>query len=142
PGGPGGRPGPARTTTWPLPWGPGPWSWPAPLAPLAFTVDKAVSRSLQVMFDGRSTVAIRADGPGMVVDLSAVPLDSEAMALVMVAAAAWLGRRWRPRDPSGSRSSTRRSTSRSTTWCSRTSPRRALHAPHRGLGDRLPTSAS
>ncbi|MFP5376831.1 MAG: ATP-binding protein [Acidimicrobiia bacterium] len=62
------------------------------LAPLAFAVDKLVSRSLRGMFDGRSSVAIGAEGPGIVVDLSAIPVDSEAMPLVMVAAAGWLGR--------------------------------------------------
>src|SRR3546814_11534546 len=41
------------------------------------------------MFDGRSTVPLRWDGPGVVLDLSAVPLDSDALPLVMVAAAGW-----------------------------------------------------
>jgi type IV secretory pathway VirB4 component len=64
----------------------------AALAPLAFALDKLVSRSLRGMFDGRSTVSVSAQGPGIVVDLSAIPIDSEAMPLVMVAAAGWLGR--------------------------------------------------
>ena len=42
------------------------------------------------MFDGASTVPLRWDGPGLVLDLSAVPIDSEALPLVMVAAAGWL----------------------------------------------------
>ena len=42
------------------------------------------------MFDGPSTVPLRWDGPGLVLDLSAVPLDSDALPLVMVAAAGWL----------------------------------------------------
>src|SRR5258708_3428170 len=42
------------------------------------------------MFDGPSTVPLRWDGPGVVLDLSAVPIDSEALPLVMVAAAGWL----------------------------------------------------
>ncbi len=62
----------------------------AELAPLAFALDKLLSRSLRGMFDGRSTVGMRWDGPGLVLDLSAVPLDSEALPLVMVAAAGWL----------------------------------------------------
>ena len=62
----------------------------AELAPLAFALDKLLSRSLRGMFDGRSTVGMRPDGPGLVLDLSAVPLDSEALPLVMVAAAGWL----------------------------------------------------
>jgi type IV secretory pathway VirB4 component len=41
------------------------------------------------MFDGRSTVPLRWDGPGVVLDLSAVPLDSDALPLVMVATAGW-----------------------------------------------------
>src|SRR5258708_38262377 len=42
------------------------------------------------MFDGTSSVPLRWDGPGVVLDLSAVPIDSEALPLVMVAAAGWL----------------------------------------------------
>lgn len=56
---------------------------------VAFAIDKLLSRSLRGMFDGRSTVPMRWDGPGVVLDLSAVPLDSEALPLVMVAAAGW-----------------------------------------------------
>ncbi len=60
------------------------------LAPLAYALDKLLSRSLRGMFDGASTVPLRWDGPGLVLDLSAVPIDSEALPLVMVAAAGWL----------------------------------------------------
>ncbi len=60
------------------------------LATLAFALDKLVSRSLRGMFDGPSTVSVGGDGPGLVLDLSAVPLDSDALPLVMVAAAGWL----------------------------------------------------
>lgn len=60
------------------------------LGPLGYAIDKLVSRSLRGMFDGVSTVALRWDGPGIVVDLSAVPIDSEALPLVMVAVAGWL----------------------------------------------------
>jgi type IV secretory pathway VirB4 component len=56
---------------------------------VAYALDKLLARSLRGMFDGRSTVPLRWDGPGVVLDLSAVPLDSEALPLVMVAAAGW-----------------------------------------------------
>ncbi len=60
------------------------------LGPLSYALDKLLSRSLRGMFDGHSTVPMRWDGPGVVLDLSAVPIDSEALPLVMVAAAGWL----------------------------------------------------
>jgi len=60
------------------------------VAPVAYALDKLLSRSLRGMFDGPSTVPLRWDGPGLVLDLSAVPLDSEALPLVMAAAAGWL----------------------------------------------------
>jgi len=56
---------------------------------VAYALDKLLSRSLRGMFDGRSTVPLRWDGPGIVLDLSAVPLDSDALPLVMVATAGW-----------------------------------------------------
>ena len=61
----------------------------AETATIAYALDKLLSRSLRGMFDGRSTVPLRWDGPGVVLDLSAVPLDSDALPLVMVAAAGW-----------------------------------------------------
>jgi type IV secretory pathway VirB4 component len=57
---------------------------------VAYALDKLLSRSLRGMFDGPSTVPLRWDGPGIVLDLSAVPIDSDALPLVMVAAAGWL----------------------------------------------------
>ena len=60
------------------------------LGQVGFALDKLLSRSLRGMFDGASTVPLRWDGPGVVLDLSAVPIDSEALPLVMVAAAGWL----------------------------------------------------
>lgn len=57
---------------------------------VAYAIDKLLSRSLRGMFDGPSTVPLRWDGPGLVLDLSAVPLDSDALPLVMVATAGWL----------------------------------------------------
>lgn len=56
---------------------------------IGYALDKLLSRSLRGMFDGPSTVPLRWDGPGVVLDLSAVPLDSDALPLVMVAAAGW-----------------------------------------------------
>ena len=56
---------------------------------VAYALDKLLSRSLRGMFDGRSTVPLRWDGPGIVLDLSAIPLDSDALPLVMVATAGW-----------------------------------------------------
>ncbi len=56
---------------------------------VAYALDKLLARSLRGMFDGRSTVPLRWDGPGVVLDLSAVPLDSDALPLVMVATAGW-----------------------------------------------------
>lgn len=60
------------------------------LGPVTFALDKLLSRSLRGMFDGPSTVPLRWDGPGLLLDLSAVPIDSDALPLVMVAAAGWL----------------------------------------------------
>lgn len=60
------------------------------LASLGFALDKLLTRSLRGMFDGRSTVPLRFDGPGLVLDLSSVAIDSDALPLVMVAAAGWL----------------------------------------------------
>jgi type IV secretory pathway VirB4 component len=57
---------------------------------LGFALDKLLTRSLRGMFDGQSTVTVDPRGPGLLLDLSAVPLDSEALPLVMVASAAWL----------------------------------------------------
>jgi type IV secretory pathway VirB4 component len=59
--------------------------------PIVFALDKLCSRTLAGMFDGPTTVAARwADGPGLVVDLSAVYNDHEALPLVMLAATSWL----------------------------------------------------
>lgn len=59
-------------------------------AAVGYAIDKLLARSLRGMFDGASTVALDWTGPGIVLDLSAVPLDSDALPLVMVAAAGWL----------------------------------------------------
>jgi type IV secretory pathway VirB4 component len=62
------------------------------LRPLAYGLDKLVSRSLRGMFDGASTLTLRPEDPGVVIDLSAVGVGSEALPLVMVAATGWLSR--------------------------------------------------
>lgn len=63
---------------------------PTESSTIIYALDKLLSRSLRGMFDGPSTVGPLWDGPGLVLDLSAVPLDSEALPLVMTAAAGWL----------------------------------------------------
>ena len=60
------------------------------VAPVLYAMDKLLTRSLRGMFDGPSSIDVDWTGPGLVVDLSAVPIDSEALPLVMVAAAGWL----------------------------------------------------
>jgi type IV secretory pathway VirB4 component len=60
------------------------------LAQINYGLDKLLTRSLRGMFDGPSTVPLPWDGGGLVLDLSAVPLESDALPLVMVAAAGWL----------------------------------------------------
>jgi type IV secretory pathway VirB4 component len=57
---------------------------------VSYALDKVLTRSLRGMFDGPSTVHPDWDGPGILIDLSAVPLDSEALPLVMAATAGWL----------------------------------------------------
>ncbi|MEW6472911.1 MAG: ATP-binding protein [Actinomycetota bacterium] len=75
---------------------------PAELArevePLRLALGKLLDRDLRGMFDGRSTVRLDPDGPGLVVDLSAVHHDPAALALVMVAATAWVQARLAIRD--------------------------------------------
>jgi hypothetical protein len=55
-----------------------------------YGLGKLLDRSLRGMFDGPSTVALDWNGRGIVLDLSAVHHDPEALTLVMVAATAWL----------------------------------------------------
>ena len=60
-------------------------------APVTFALDKLCSRTLRGMFDTETTVAVDWDhGPGVVLDLSAVYSNSDALPLVMVAATHWL----------------------------------------------------
>ena len=55
-----------------------------------YALGKLIERSLRGMFDGPTTVRIDWDGPGLVLDLSAVFQDREALSLVLLAATAWL----------------------------------------------------
>jgi hypothetical protein len=57
---------------------------------VVYALDKLLTRSLRGMFDGASTLRVDWDGPGVVLDLSAVHHDPDALPLVMVAATAWL----------------------------------------------------
>lgn len=59
--------------------------------PVAFALDKLCARTLRGMFDGETTVDVDWDhGPGIVIDLSAVYSNSEALPLVITAATHWL----------------------------------------------------
>jgi len=59
--------------------------------PVAFALDKLCNRTLRGMFDGETTVDVDWDhGPGIVVDLSAVYSNSQALPLVITAATHWL----------------------------------------------------
>jgi type IV secretory pathway VirB4 component len=60
-------------------------------APVTFALDKLCSRTLRGMFDTATTVNVDWDnGPGVVLDLSTVYGNAEALPLVMVAATHWL----------------------------------------------------
>ena len=67
---------------------------PAQLArevePAVYGLGKLLDRSLRGMFDGPTNVRLDWGGPGIVLDLSAVHHEPEALTLVMVAATAWL----------------------------------------------------
>ena len=59
--------------------------------PVVFALDKLLTRTLAGMFDGPTTVNIDwTNGPGFVIDLSAVYADDTALPLVMLAATSWL----------------------------------------------------
>ncbi len=55
-----------------------------------YALGKLLDRSLRGMFDGPTTVHVDWNGPGIVLDLSAVHNDPEALTLVMIATTAWL----------------------------------------------------
>jgi type IV secretory pathway VirB4 component len=57
---------------------------------LVLALDKLLTRSLRGMFDSHSTIAPTFDGPGVVIDLSALGPTSDALGVVMTAATAWL----------------------------------------------------
>lgn len=57
---------------------------------LPYALGKLLDRSLRGMFDGPSTVSIDWNGPGVVIDLSAVHHDADALTLVLIATTAWL----------------------------------------------------
>jgi Helicase HerA, central domain len=59
--------------------------------PVVLALDKLTTRTLAGMFDGHTTVAVDwHHGPGVVVDLSAVYGDDDALPLVMLTATSWL----------------------------------------------------
>ena len=55
-----------------------------------YGIGKLLDRSLRGMFDGTTNVHLDWDGPGIVLDLSAVHHDPAALTLVMIAATSWL----------------------------------------------------
>ncbi len=55
-----------------------------------FALGKLLDRDLRGMFDGPTTATVGWAGRGVVIDLSAVHQDPEALTLVMIAATAWL----------------------------------------------------
>ena len=55
-----------------------------------YGLGKLLDRSLRGMFDGPTNVGVDWSGPGLVLDLSAVHHDREALTLVMLATTAWL----------------------------------------------------
>ena len=55
-----------------------------------FALGKLLDRDLRGMFDGPSTTTLDWSGRGVVLDLSSVQRDPEALTLVMIAATAWL----------------------------------------------------
>ena len=60
------------------------------VSPVTYGLGKLLDRSLRGMFDGATTVRLDPSGPGVVLDLSAVHHDREALTLVMIAATSWL----------------------------------------------------
>ncbi|MEX1171825.1 MAG: ATP-binding protein [Chloroflexota bacterium] len=60
------------------------------VADVVFALEKLLDRSLRGMFDGPSTVAVDWDTRGLVLDLSVVHHDDDALRLVLLAATAWL----------------------------------------------------
>ena len=72
------------------------------LEQLRLACGRLVERDLAGMFDTHSTVRTDPAGPGVILDLSALHHDPQALALVMAAGAAWLqGTLGSPRDEDG-----------------------------------------
>jgi type IV secretory pathway VirB4 component len=57
---------------------------------LVYALGRMLERSLRGMFDGTTNVTVDWDGPGLVLDLSVVHHDDDALRLVLLAATAWL----------------------------------------------------
>lgn len=57
---------------------------------IPYALGKLLDRSLRGMFDGATNVKIDWEGPGLVIDLSAVHHDADALTLVLIATTAWL----------------------------------------------------
>jgi len=60
------------------------------VAELRYGLDKFIDGQLAGMFDGATTPGLDFDGSGVVIDLSAVHTDPDALAAVMIAATGWL----------------------------------------------------
>jgi hypothetical protein len=59
-------------------------------AAIRYAIDRLLGRDLRGMFDGHSNLRIDWNGPGVVIDLSRVHLEPDALAVVMIAATGWL----------------------------------------------------
>jgi hypothetical protein len=57
---------------------------------VVYALGKLLDRSLRGMFDGPTNIDLDWNGPGVVLDLSAVHHEPEALTLVMLATTAWL----------------------------------------------------
>jgi hypothetical protein len=57
---------------------------------IVYALEKLLDRSLRGMFDGATTIDVDWHGRGIVLDLSVVHHDDEALRLVLLAATAWL----------------------------------------------------
>ena len=57
---------------------------------VGFALEKLLDRSLRGMFDGPTTITVDPDARGLVLDLSVVHHDDDALRLVLLAATAWL----------------------------------------------------
>jgi hypothetical protein len=57
---------------------------------MSYALGKMLDRTMRGMFDGPTNVNLDWNGPGIVIDLSAVHHDQEALTLVLLATQAWL----------------------------------------------------